>query len=133
MPALFFEKESTRLRVCSQINDKSFACNTTKDELPIDTFTNVQVSQVHINYQQFQYTVKIAGKEVYSVVNKQARSSFNVSVFVGGNPFQPAVAHVKNVVFHNLPYGKFFFKLDILLKTSCNTFNKCNFTNCRKY
>ena len=108
IPAIFFHAKSYRTHICSSVNKQGNHCYNGAVLKP-NVFTKITIKQVHVNYKTYKYSISINGKEIYSKINKNARPYKKVKVFVGDNvaSYDTAISLVKNVIYKNLPDGKF--------------------------
>lgn len=75
--------------------------------LTFNKYSRVEISQKPdvTNTSVILFTVKINGKQIHQMINRDARYFPNVKVY-NGNPWRhPAKAIIKNLVYKNLPEG----------------------------
>ena len=69
--------------------------------LPLGTYTEVEVSQMPKFDQQYQYKIKINDKVVYSERNTKAQTFFDVSLYIS-NPWRKAArVRIRTLSFTN--------------------------------
>ena len=79
--------------------------------LTFNKYTRVEISQKpdSSDASVILYTIKLDGKQVYQIVNRDARYFPNVKVYQGDIWRYPAKAFIKNFVYNNLPNSSKFF------------------------
>ena len=73
--------------------------------LTFNKYSRVEISQKLSNISGVLYTIRIDGRQVYQIINSDARYFENVYVYKG-NPWRnPANVLIKNFIYKNLPDG----------------------------
>ncbi|XP_066913716.1 uncharacterized protein [Clytia hemisphaerica] len=105
IPAVLFRANTRELRICTTLNDNPDDCYDSPDTLPADNYTNVQITQLYdTEAKKFRYSIFINNDKKFSKYNNNAQDFFNVQLFAS-DPWYPAAnAHIKNLVFKNIPY-----------------------------
>ena len=96
-PAIFFTKLSTRLFVCSSINDNPNLCKISP-RLPLGKWTKIVVQQTQKEDLKYYYEIFINDKKKISIVNKKPRIFKNVKYYASDPFYQAANAMIRNVV-----------------------------------
>ena len=110
IPAIWFLPGQLKMHICCSINSKKNHCFNTKTDLPTTTFTNVRVSQTW-NSTHYVYQIFVNGDLKSSQVNFSPDVFKNVKVYAA-DPWYPAAnADVKNLVFQNIPSGKWYYNI----------------------
>jgi len=74
VPAVFLKAYTTKLVVCTAIDNHSNRCFTF-NPIPFNHYTKVEITQQHENYRKsYMFRVKIGGEEVLNVTNSNAKS-----------------------------------------------------------
>ena len=73
--------------------------------IPMNEWTNVQVSQLQLSDGPYQFTVRIAGTIFYQVINQNPMAFENVYVYASGNFYPAALARIDNFVINTFPGG----------------------------
>ena len=107
IPAVFLYPQSTRLFVCSAVNDNGNTCWSSKEDMPTDTWFNLKIMQVwneDVWSPSFTYKIFIDDIEMKSTENKSPMTFENVDGILG-NSYEPdrnyltAVAQYRNFEF----------------------------------
>ena len=104
-PHVLFNSQTTKLTICSTINANFNKCYTSK-AIPRHQYTKVEIIQRQISTNKYRFSVIIAGKRVFNVVNSRARYFQNVEVYQSDRWHPAAKALIKNVVYRNLYHGE---------------------------
>ena len=110
IPAVFIHTRSTRLHVCSSISGNKNSCFDS-DPLHMNKFTRVEISQVQTSstvVNSLLFSIKLDGIQVFQQQNTDARYFSNVKVYKADTYYNPTKAFIKNLIYGNLPSGKFF-------------------------
>ncbi|XP_066933371.1 uncharacterized protein [Clytia hemisphaerica] len=67
-----------------------------KNDMQIDQLYHIEISQRYVNNGQYRYAISIDGVEVDSVMNTQAKQSYNLIVGLSDNHHDPAPCLVSN-------------------------------------
>eukprot|EP00111_Clytia_hemisphaerica_P017532 TCONS_00051901-protein len=103
IPAVFFNRHSTSLHICSAVNNNRNYCFNTQP-LPLHRWSTVEITQFQQGHTAVFYKIKINGQVVHKVQNKNVRFFPNVQVY-RGNPFYTAApARIRAFTYKNLPY-----------------------------
>ena len=98
IPAIFFKGRSTKLIICSSINDNANYLITLSPALPLNKWTKIIVQQIQKDDFKYHYEIFIDGKQKLSIVNKKPKIFKNVKYYTS-DPFYPAAnAMIRNVV-----------------------------------
>ena len=73
--------------------------------LTFNKYTRVEISQKPSNVSGVLYTIRIDGRRVYRIINRDARYFENVYVYKGNRWRNPANVLIKNFIYKNLPDG----------------------------
>ena len=111
IPSVFFKSRTTKLTICSSINKNVNRCFTSK-ALKHHQFTKVEITQRQISRSKYRYSIHIAGKRVFNIINSRARYHRNVKVYRSNPWTPPAKALIKNLVYGNLKHGRFYLLYD---------------------
>ena len=104
LPGVFVLPDSTKLKICSNINGNSSSCFNTAP-LVLNSFTNIKIRQFHYNRQTYRYQIFLNTRRVYNIDNRRAINSGNVKVYVS-NPWQnEAIGHISGVNFKKISEG----------------------------
>lgn len=87
IPAVFLYEESTRILVCSALNNDGNTCWSSSDEMPIDTWFNLKIKQEAIGF-EYVYQIFVNGEQVKSIANKAPMTFENVNGLIG-NAYEP--------------------------------------------
>ena len=105
IPAVWFVGHTTRLHICSAVNDNKNYCINTKEGVPFHEYTKVEISQEQQSDGSFLYQIRVGGNQIHSIINKQPRYFPNVKVY-RSNPWDNAAdAEVRNIMHRNLKHG----------------------------
>ena len=94
IPAVFLYPQSTRLYVCSALNDNGNVCWSSKEDMPTDTWFNLKVMQVwnsdtsSVCRPTYTYKILINDVEMKSTENKSPMTFENVDGIIG-NTYEP--------------------------------------------
>jgi len=91
IPAVLLYAGTTRLLVCSALNDNPNSCWASKDEMPTDTWFNLKIEQSwneNVWDPRYTYKIFIDDVEMRSVENKSPMTFNNVDGIVG-NAYEP--------------------------------------------
>ena len=109
IPAVFLNARSTSLHICSSIDGNKNKCFDS-DPLPMNRFTRVEISQAQsspTSVNSLSFSIKMDGVQVFQQQNTDTRYFENVKVYKADMWYNPARALIKNLVYRNLPSGKF--------------------------
>ena len=110
-PAILFRPKTRRLHICTALGGKKNYCYNSKS-LPKNRYTNVQVRQTwNTKSKVYQYIITIDGRVVRRVTNTRAQVFKNVKLWVSSPWLKEADASIRNLVYVNLPNGKYLFSL----------------------
>ena len=94
IPAVFLYPQSTRLFVCSALNDNGNVCWSSKEDMPTDTWFNLKVMQVwnsdtsSVCWPTYTYKIFIDDVEMKTTKNKSPMTFENVDGIIG-NTYEP--------------------------------------------
>lgn len=110
-PAVWFNKGRTALHICTALNRYRNYCWNSRN-LPLNKFTKVEIRQTwDVLRNEYRHIISIDGVVKHTTVNN-AKQEFKNVVFYASDPWYAAAKVVlKNLVFKNLPHGKFQFSL----------------------
>ena len=117
VPAVWFNSRSTRLHVCSQIDNAGNRCYNS-DNIPLNKWTTVVIKQDKDNKGKYIYTVTAGGKVVKKIENKKPQEYKNVRIFAADNWYRESNAELKNFEIRNL--GKRFYCDQYSISGLCN-------------
>ena len=109
IPAVFLYAKTTKLLVCSAMNDNGNVCWGSKEEMPTDTWFNLKIMQVwneDIWSPRYTYKIFIDDVEMRSIENKSPVTFENVDGILG-NAYEPerdfltAVGRYRNFEFES--------------------------------
>ena len=107
IPAVFFLANSRKLRICTGLGNNKNHCYNSPKNLPTNRYTNVQVRQNwDTKANVYKYIINIDGQEKRSVTNTRAQTFKFVKLWAADKWHSPADAHIRNLVYKNLPNGK---------------------------
>ena len=101
VPALWFHDRSTKLHICSPINNEKNSCVDT-DPLPINKYSKISITQTFIkgkSKEKFFVTIVINGKTVSKVENTNQSVFSNVILYGSDRWYVPAQAQVKGITY----------------------------------
>lgn len=104
LPAIFFNKKTSTLHICSNINGKLNNCYDTKP-LELNEYSTIRIQQKHSAYGIHHYTIKVNGKLVFKIDNTKAVESGDVNLYAGNPLDKAAPAHLNDLEFKKLPEG----------------------------
>ena len=105
IPAVFFHSGTTRLLICSDMEIPN-QCYDSSNNLPINVFTKIEISQTQQSNGNYLFRIKVAGKVVYQRYNGKARFFSDVKVYQSDHWHRPANVEMKDFLYQNLAYGK---------------------------
>ena len=96
IPAVFFKPQTTKLIICSAINDNANRCYFGTDNVPINTWSRIRISQYRVQSEVplesvYKFVVLVNGEELFAELN-EAGSTFSDAMLYTSNPFNPAAA-----------------------------------------
>ena len=101
-PAIFFHGGSTNLYICSSVNNEENHCIDT-DNIPLNSYTNVQIKQAKINDNTYVYSIQINGTILFATtLSNTPREFHNVKVYLSNGWEEAAKAEIKNFLFMNI-------------------------------
>ena len=84
IPSIWFNSGNTELHIASAVNgDKNYWKNT--DPIPMNEWTQVEVSQLQLTDGSYQYTIKIDDKIYHQILNTDPREFENIKVYTSKN------------------------------------------------
>lgn len=108
IPGIWFHPGRTAIHITNAVNGNKNYIWDSKDDLALNTFFNVRVRQTwNQKLNAYELVITLNGEVVHRVVNNAAGDFENV-LFYASDPWSKAAkAVIKNLVFQNLPNGKF--------------------------
>ena len=107
-PAIWTREKSTQLFFRSAVNGEKDHGFTTKNDIPLNKITHIEVGQKKMTNGKYQYTIYIDKSQVYTIENTKAESFNNVKVYAADPWHEPADGDVKNLTILN---GMFHFSI----------------------
>ena len=105
-PAVFLAENTTKLYICTGLNDhRSYSF--TSEALPLDQWTTVVIKQEFVD-SRYMYSIHINGVEVHSKHNQKPRRYENVKVYASDDFKDPANGFIRNLTYYNLTEGELF-------------------------
>jgi len=101
IPAIFFIPHQQKLHICTGLNNNKNFCYNTKP-LKLHQWAVVEILQIQHGVKYF-YIIRIDGKQVLKVQNKNARYFMGVDVYRSDRFYRQAPAKIRNFVYQNLP------------------------------
>ena len=99
MPAIFFQPNSRRLRICTAIGYNKNYCIDGSYNLPYNVFTNINIQQRFSKANSsYQFTIKINGTTKAEVTNDNPVTIDHASVYLSNPWYTVARIQVKNLV-----------------------------------
>jgi len=79
-PAIFVCPNSHKLQICAAVNN-DWNWNVVTDELPVDKWIKIYISQGRISAQKYNFNVKVDDAETVNMTNEAPMSFNNVKVY----------------------------------------------------
>ena len=95
-PAVWTNPGTTKLHIASGVNgNKNYYINT--DTLPLNKKMLIEIEQIYLQDNTYQYNIYIDSKQIHSRENKDARSFEDIKVYIADPWSQPANGLVENI------------------------------------
>uniref|UniRef100_A0A7M5V0H6 Uncharacterized protein n=1 Tax=Clytia hemisphaerica TaxID=252671 RepID=A0A7M5V0H6_9CNID len=101
IPAIWFNSRTTKMHVCSQIDNAGNRCFNA-NPIPLNKWSAVVIKQDKDNKGKYIYTITVAGKVLKRMENKKPQEYKNVRIFTADNFYREANAELKNLEIRNL-------------------------------
>ena len=101
-PAIFLHK-GLSMRIFSAVNDEHNFKFTTPDDIPMNEWTRVEISQLRQPDGVYQLTIRIGGIIVLQKTNTDPKEFSDVKVYTGDNFYKPADAKIANLMINTFP------------------------------
>ena len=101
-PAIFMVPSTTKMEISSAIDGNKDSSIET-DPLPINKWTQIEISQLRQTDGVYQFTIRIGELILRQMNNTDAREFSDVMVFTGNNFYQAAHAKIANFTFDTFP------------------------------
>ena len=96
IPGIWFNRKSTKLKICSSINDNPNQCFDTNYAMPLNTYSTVVVQQIRNAKNSYTFRVFVNKRLEVHVVNKKATTFDNVKYYTSDPWYKSALGYVKN-------------------------------------
>ena len=101
-PIIWFAPGTTKMRINSAINgDKNYIISA--DPLPINEWTQIEISQLTQPDGVHQFTIRVAGTIFREITNTAPQEFSNVKVYTSDNYFSAANAMIANLTISTFP------------------------------
>ena len=101
-PLVNMVRGTTRMRICSSLNEKINHCYVMSQNLTSRAYTSVEISQAPREIDRdFQYEIKIKDETVYSKRNTKAQTFANVSLYISSPWKNAARVKIRKLSFTN--------------------------------
>ena len=102
-PSIQFKAQTTMMHISSAVNGNENYYPSDTSPLPMNEWTQVEMSQLRLTDGSYQYTIKINDQIYDQIINNDAREFENIKVYTGDNySFAPA-ATIRNLKINTFP------------------------------
>jgi len=113
VPFVYFYPYTTKLYICTAINNYGNSCYYIHYDIPFNQYTKVEITQQrsHNGTQynstgDYRFKVNVGGQEIINVNNSIPRSFTNVKVYKASPYGSTANARIRNFLYRNLPVNE---------------------------